>query len=202
MKEQIILVFVGALISIITTAVNRLIGARIDNQGDVNLYRKIVYIKNSTIPSIGILNDKNDQILRIPMRIEIQNTKKNPIIIRDFSLVVYKDNKRIKKMKQANFQTDHIDGQNIKSYYGDEGRYSFLLKPESIMRYDLLFVVRRSECDLDFDEIKIEYYDSKNEKVTSDLLNNLKSWDDRSIDVDEDWVKINWDKKDKISKLI
>ncbi|MDU2583527.1 MAG: hypothetical protein E7C82_07515 [Anaerococcus hydrogenalis] len=191
MLEQIILVFVGALISIITTVIIRLVDAWLDNRGDVNLYRKIVYIKNSNVPSIGILNDNNDQILRIPMWVEIQNTKKTPIIIRDFSLVLYKDNKPVKKMKQVNFQTDSIDGKQVKSYYGDEGRYSFLLKPESIMRYDLLFALRRSECDLDFDEIKIVYYDSKNEKVTSDLLNNLNSWDDRSINVDEDWVKIN-----------
>ena len=191
MLEQIILVFVGALISIITTVVNKLIDAWIDNQGDINLYRKIVYIKNSTIPSVGIINDKNDQVLSIPLWVEIQNIKKTPIIIRDFSLVIYKDNKRIKKMKQANFQTDYIDGQHVKLYYGDEGRYSFLLNPESIMKYDLLFLLRRSESDLDFNKIKIEYYDSKNEKVTSDLLNNLKSWDDRSINVDEDWVKIN-----------
>lgn len=191
MLEQIILVFVGALISIITTVVNKLIDAWIDNQGDINLYRKIVYIKNSTIPSVGIINDKNGQVLSIPLWVEIQNIKKTPIRIRDFSLVIYKDNKRIKKMKQANFQTDYIDGQHVKLYYGDEGRYSFLLYPESIMKYDLLFLIRKSECDVDFDEIKIEYYDSKNEKVTSDLLNNLKSWDDRSINVDEDWVKIN-----------
>ena len=190
MLEQIILVFVGAFISIITTVVNRLIDAWIDNQGDINLYRKIVYIKNSTIPSIGIINDKNDQVLRIPLWVEIQNIKKTPIIIRDFSLVIYKDNKRIKKMKQANFQTDYIDGQHVKSYYGDEGRYSFLLKPESIMRYDLLFLIRKSECDFDFDEIKIEYYDSKNVLAKSCLLNNLKSWDDRSIRTDDDWVKI------------
>lgn len=202
MLEQIILVFVGALISIITTVVNKLIDALIDNQGDINLYRKIVYIKNSTILSVGIINDKNGQVLSIPLWVEIQNIKKTPIIIIDFSLVIYKDNKRIKKMKQANFQTDYIDGQHVKLYYWDEGRYSFLLDPESIMKYDLLFLIRKSECDVDFDEIKIEYYDSKNEKVTSDLLNNLKSWDDRSINVDEDWVKINWDKKDKISKLI
>lgn len=39
-------------------------------------------------------------------------------------------------------------------------------------------------------------------KVTSDLLNNLKSWDDRTINVDEDWVKINCAGKYKISKLI
>lgn len=191
MLEQITLVFLGAFISIITTVVNRLIDAWLDNRGDVNLYRKIVYKKNSTTPSIGILNDSNDQVLSIPLWVEIQNTKKVPIIIRDFSLILYKDKKQIKKMKQANFQTDPIDGKQVKSYYGDEGRYSFLLKPESIMRYDLLFLLRRSECDLDFDEIKIEYYDSKNELVKSCLLNNLKSWDDKSIRTDDDWVKIS-----------
>lgn len=191
MLEQIALVFLGAFISIITTVVNRLIDAWLDNRGDVNLYRKIVYKKNSTTPSIGILNDSNDQVLSIPLWIEIQNTKKVPIIIRDFSLILYKDKKQIKKMKQANFQNDIIDEKHVKSYYGDEGRYSFLLKPESIIKYDLLFLQKRSECELNFDEIKIEYYDSKNKKITSSLIGNLESWDDKSISVDEDWVKIN-----------
>lgn len=191
MVEKVVLLFVGALISIITTIVNRLIEVWLDNKGDVNLYRKIVYIKNSTTSSIGIFNDNNDHVLSIPLWIEIQNSKKTPIIIRDFSLILFKDNKRIKKMRQLNFQTDPTDENHVKSYYGDEGRYSFLLKPESIMRYDLLFAQRKSECNLDFDEIKIEYYDSKNKKVTCGLINNLKSWEDRSINVDEDWVKIN-----------
>lgn len=191
MLEQSVLIFIGAFISILTTIANRLIDSWIDNKGDVNLYRKIVYIRNSTVPSIGILNDNNDLILSIPLWIEIQNTKKTPIIIRDFSLVLYKNNERVKKMKQLNYQTDTIGDNHATSYYGDEGRYSFLLKPESIIRYDLLFGLRRSECDLDFDEIKIEYYDSKNELVINRLLNNLKSWDDRSIRTDEDWVKIS-----------
>lgn len=94
-------------------------------------------------------------------------------------------------MKQLNFQTNTIGDKHVTSYYGDEGRYSFLLKPESIRRYDLLFGIRRSECDLDFDEIKIEYYDSKNKLVINCLLNNLQSWDDKSICTDEDWVKIS-----------
>ena len=191
MLDQIVLVFIGALISIITTVANKLIDTWIDNKGNINLYRKIVYRKNSTIPSIGILNDNNDLIMQIPMWIEIQNTKKTSIIIRDFSLVLYKDNKQVKKMKQINFQTDIIDGKHAKSYYGDDGRYSFLLKPESIMSYDLLFALRKSECELDFDEVKIEYYDSKNVLMKYCFLEKIKSWDDRSIRTDEDWVKIS-----------
>lgn len=80
MLRQIILVFVGAFISIITTVANKLLDAWFNNKGDVNLYRKIVYIKNSTSPSMGILKDNNDLILCIPMWIEIQNTKKASII--------------------------------------------------------------------------------------------------------------------------
>lgn len=191
MSEQILLILIGAFITLITTIANRLIDAWIDNKGEVNLYRKIVYMKKSTLPSIGILNEKSDLILSIPLWIEIQNTKKTPIIIRDFSLVLYKNNKRIKKMKQVNYQVDKIAEEHVTTYYGDEGRYSFLLKPESIMKYDLLFALRKRECDLEFDEIKIEYYGPKNKLVINCLLNNLKSWDERSISTDEDWVKIS-----------
>lgn len=190
MLGQTVLILIGALISIATTMINKLIDAWIDNKGDVNLFRKIVYLKNSTVSSIGIVNDNNDLILQIPMWIEIQNTKKTPIIIRDFSLVLYKDNNLVKKMKQVNFQIEGNNGKNVKSYYGDDGRYSFLLKPESIMRYYLLFVLKRQERDLDFDEIKIEYYDSKNVLIKNCLLENIESWEDRSIRTDEDWVKI------------
>lgn len=97
MLEQSVLIIIGAFISIITTIANRLIDAWIDNKGEVSLYRKIVYIRESTDPSIGILNDNDDLILNIPLWIEIQNTKKAPIIIRDFSLVLYKNNERVKK---------------------------------------------------------------------------------------------------------
>ena len=102
MFEQILLICVGALISILATLISKVVDGLLNKQGDDLIYRKLVYQKNSINKSMGIYNENNEILLIIPLWIEIQNTKKIPIIIRDFSLVLYKVGKRIKKMKQIN----------------------------------------------------------------------------------------------------
>ena len=191
MFEQILLICVGAFISILTTLISKFVDGLLNKQGDVLIYRKLVYQKNSINKSMGIYNENNEILLIIPLWIEIQNTKKIPIIIRDFSLVLYKGGKRIKKMKQINYQTDIVNGKELEVYYGDNGRYSFILQPESIMRYDLLYILKRNECMFDFDEIRIVYYNYKNSQIENKFKEIRNSWELKQFNIDEEWIKLN-----------
>ncbi|HPY98716.1 MAG TPA: hypothetical protein PLZ06_06705 [Clostridia bacterium] len=190
MYNQIILICVGALISIFATVISKFVDSCINKQGDVIIYRKLVYKKNNIKKLIGIYSQDNDYILVIPLWIEIQNTKKVPIIIRDFSLALYKNGKRIKKMKQVNYQKDNESEDGTEVYYGDNGRYSFLISPESIRSFDLLFVLKKSECSSDFDEVKIVYYNQKNKMTIKNLKKIEDSWSIKQFEIDEDWVEI------------
>ena len=188
MWKQILLICVGAFISILATAISKFVDSWLNKQGDVIIYRKLVYQKNSTNKSMGVYDEHNETVLVVPLWIEIQNTKKIPIIIRDFSLELYKDGNKIKKMRQITHEKSGNSEPEI--YYGDNGRYSFLIQPESIMRYNLLYALKRNECKLDFDEIKISYYNSNNRQIIKKFKEIRESWKSNQLDIDEDWIKL------------
>lgn len=188
MWKQILLICVGAFISILTTAISKFVDSWLNKRGDVIIYRKLVYQKNSTNKSMGVYDEHNETVLVVPLWIEIQNTKKIPIIIRDFSLELYKDGNKIKKMRQITHEKS--GNSELEIYYGDNGRYSFLIQPESIMRYNLLYALKRNECKLDFDEIKISYYNSNNRQIIKKFKEIRESWKSNQLDIDEDWIKL------------
>lgn len=189
MSEQVLLICIGAFISIITSIINKLVDNIANRKGQVLIYRKLVYQKYSSNISTGIYDRSNETVLVVPIWIEIQNTKKVPIIIRDFSLVLYKDGKRVKKMKQITHQKNGDSETEI--YYGDNGRYSFLIQPESIMKYELLFTLKKRECNSDFDKIMVVYYDYNNKRVSKTLKDIENSWTTIQFDIDEDWIALN-----------
>ena len=44
--------------------------------------------------------------------------------------------------------------------------------------------------EIDFDEIKIVYYDSKNKKIT-EKFQTTDSWKLKKYGIDDDWTKLN-----------
>lgn len=188
MWQQILLICIGALISILTTVINKFLNGWLNKRGEVIIYGKRIYQKNYTKRPMGVYVENNGTLLVVPLWIEIQNTKKIPIIIRDFSLELYKNENKIKKMKQMTHQVN--EDKKSETYYGDNGRYSFLIQPESIMRYELLYSLRKNDCEVDFDEIKIVYYDSKNKKITK-KFQIIDSWKPKEYGIDDDWLKLN-----------
>ncbi len=188
MWQQILLICIGALISILTTVINKFLNGWLNKRGEVIIYGKRIYQKNYTKRPMGVYVENNGTLLVVPLWIEIQNTKKIPIIIRDFSLELYKNENKIKKMKQMTHQV--TEDKKSETYYGDNGRYSFLIQPESIMRYELLYSLRKNDCEVDFDEIKIVYYDSKNKKITK-KFQIIDSWKPKEYGIDDDWTKLN-----------
>lgn len=188
MYKQILLICIGALISILTTVINKFVDNWLNKKGEVIIYRKRVYQKNYPKRPMGVYVENNETSFVVPLWIEIQNTKKIPIIIRDFSLELYKNENKIKKMKQMTHQVNA--DKKSETYYGDNGRYSFLIQPESIMKYDLLYSLRKNDCEVDFDEIKIVYYDSENKKITK-KFQIIDSWKPKEYGIDDDWIKVN-----------
>ena len=54
-------------------------------------------------------------------------------------------------------QASHIK----ETAYANNGAYSFILEPLSISKFDLQFLLKKSEIKEDFDEVRISYYDFK-----------------------------------------
>ncbi len=185
LETDIILLVLGAAISIIPTIIMKLIDNWMNKQGKVRIYKKIVY-SDLNGETWGFNNKPNGMTLMIPMWIEIYNTKKIPIVIRDFNLYVYDKGRSCIDMQQI---SHHAKEENI-LYYGDEGRYSFFVKENSIARYNLLFMLKKEDYPYDFDEIRIVYYNEKDKKIIRKLKTIEKAWLFTNNESDHEWDNI------------
>lgn len=190
MKENILMLFIGAIISMASSIILLFVNKIIDSSGDVIIYRKVVYLINSNFKTLGIYNEGGEIVLIVPMWIEIQNTKKVNSIIRDFSVKLYNKGKFVEKMKQINSYTFTENNKKTEVYYGENGRYSFIVPAESIKGYNLLYKLKKDKLESTFDELKITYYDSKNKLVKIEFKKFKNSWEPIKFDVDDDWIKI------------
>lgn len=156
MNDEIKILIVGAIISLFSTMIGflgqTLIQYLISNKGTVKIYIKKVYSKVNNQP-YGFIKDGRDMIFSVPIWIEFHNTKEKREIIRNVNLQIYNKGKYISNMVQAS----HIK----ETAYANNGAYSFILEPLSISKFDLQFLIKKSEIEDDFSEVRISYYDSK-----------------------------------------
>ena len=189
MDRDIKLLIIGALISLVTTLCLQLIQLYISNyqknKGEVNIYLKSVYSTINSKPW-GIDSTSNGAVLSIPLWIEIQNTKNKNEIVRDLNLWLYRDKTKIRNM----VQTTHTTTSGKIDYYGDEGVYSFIIKPESIKRYKLNFMIKKSDMNKKFNKIKVGYFDTKDNFKEFILFETLDGWNTKNIKIDSEWRKM------------
>jgi len=118
---------------------------------------------------------------------DIHNTTAKKQIIRNLNLVLYKEDKQVAKMTQIN----HYEKSSQTFFYGENGAYSFLIDSFEIKRYDLFFVIYQKEVDGDFDEVRISYYDSKDEYHEFKIFEISEPWIVSKNKIDNDWRSIN-----------
>lgn len=187
MIKDLTLLLAGALISLGSYIINRYFDHVINRHGEFKIYRRIVY-KRPTGEKFGFYEfGKNSLLLMLPMWLEFINTKNSSVVIRDFHIALYKNGEYCERMNQI---TDE-DLDNEKIYYGDEGRYSFIIPGPSVKRYNLLFMIKEKDCKIkDFDEIMIVYYDSKDKMFMHSIKTVDVPWSSVEYDVDIDWIKV------------
>lgn len=186
--SEIDLLLVGGLISIISTltvySIQELLKWLKNNKGKLKIYTKIVYNKING-SSWGSHETSKGISFTIPLWIEIQNTKSKSMILRDLNLSLFRNGKKICSMKQINYFKSKNDTEE--NFFGDRGSYSFLIDPNSIRRYDLYFTIEK-KSDIEFDEVRLGYYNSKDKLIERFLFNIEDPWAAKYRKVDEDWL--------------
>ncbi|WP_057491755.1 hypothetical protein [Streptococcus orisasini] len=104
-------------------------------------------------------------------------------IIRDLEVSLYQNGRFLRKMIQAQ---SSINAEEV-FQYGDNGIYSFLIEPQTIKRFDLLFILGRKDLNENFDTIKIGYYNVKDEHVEYLLDKVNGDWNLGENPIDNDW---------------
>lgn len=88
-------------------------------------------------------------------------------------------------------QSSHYkNSEGIIVAFGNEGTYTFILEPESIVRYNLQFNLRK-DTELEFDTIRISYYDTKDKYCEYLFLDVPDGWRTKNTKIDDEWIKIN-----------
>lgn len=182
--EAYIPVIIGSIITLIAFIAERFIQSLIDKKGSLKIYRKIVYQKSQG-RTWGFYEDTEGMSFTVPIWIEIQNTKNITEIVRNLNIALYKNKKFLTKMTQVTYLTNK---KQEKIYYGDLGKYSFIVPPKSINKYELQFILKKNFFDYSFDEIKISYFDSSDKEKIFNLKKISNCWEPQENEIDEEWI--------------
>ncbi|WP_253183877.1 hypothetical protein [Streptococcus salivarius] len=180
-------VFMGALISIISSSITLVLQAFIVNffkeRGKTNIYYQTVYDRFTSEPW-GFHGSNTDEYFDVPLWIEIHNSKGTRQIIRNLNLSLYLAGKFISKTKQINYHE--------KTPYGDNGSYSFLIEAGEIKRFNLYFVLKGGDIDfMDFDEVRLSYFDTNDRYKEYKIFDIDNPWQLSNHKISDDWQKLN-----------
>lgn len=166
--DELLLVIIGAVLGFALSILTFIIQNLMNRSGKIRFFIK-TSVDKKTQKEAGYCNGRN---LHIPVVIEIQNTSNASKIVRDLCLYLYKGNKCIAKMIQA---TQSGNG-NEAVLYGDNGSYSFVMQASSIKKYTFYFVMK-SDILIDFNKIKICYYNESNKLFGADYIEEINGKD-------------------------
>ena len=180
---------ISIIISIVTTILTGIIIRYFnENLGKIHIYRKIITSKFGE--KFGVYGNEENSIMILPVYIEIINAKNIPYVIRDFNMEIWNKGKRIDSMVQSNEGT--IESERIieKTFYGENGIYSFLIEKRSIKHFEFLFLLKKDKENQEFDEIRISYYDINDKKIVIPFFKDINSWEIKEYIVEREWTKL------------
>lgn len=189
-NEEVVLLFVGGLISLITSIVLIIVQKFLNGHGKTIIFYKFTNLNDEF--SCGLITNENNsgKMLVIPISFEFQNTSYSNKVIRDINLLLCKGNKVISEMKQSEYSTQKQEKNLIKNEYGTyNNSYSFCITPLSIIKEKCLYIFKidSNKNEIDFDNIKLRYYDEHNKEKIFLLKMIDKSGFQNSFKVDEKW---------------
>lgn len=155
-------------------------------KGDVKIYVKSVYDKFYKT-AWGFHRKGEDIFFNVPLWIEIHNTKSINQVVRNVNIGLFCKGNLIKKATQLQSFSEN----GYEKMYGNNGAYSFLIDANEIGRYDLSFILRKSEIGgKEFDEVKLMYFDSDDNQHAKTLFKINDAWKETKNSIDEDWRRV------------
>ncbi|SFN71883.1 hypothetical protein [Proteiniclasticum ruminis] len=172
---------VGAIIGFVSSILTTLTIGFLNTFGKVELYVKIS--STSSFRKWGFVNQIGNEIsLFLPLVIQIQNTSKTTKIVRDLNVYAYNNGRCVGRFTQAPVSKN--------GKYGNNGSYTFLCNPTSIENYECLFTISNNEVRTSFDELRIQYFDTRNKKKKFKFRDIDNCWIDAPRDFDESWSNL------------
>lgn len=199
-NTEIIMLVIGAILGLVASLATIVIERIFDRRGKLNIFYRFCYQRTGRRES-WCFEDSVDgrKYFTVPVVYEFQNTSNTTRVIRDVSLLLYKDNKFVAKMTQLDhLHTTTRKGKEVTEekdlYFGtDKGSYSFVLEPRSIQRQECEYMHIIDPCDVDdnqFDTIKLRYFDERNKEKLFTIRRVDNCWKNKYYDADEEWILV------------
>lgn len=199
--SEVTLVLVGAVIGWLLSLATIVVQRHMDQKGKLYIFYKFKVQKDTGGRGWGFEKNRDGHLcLTIPVAFELQNTSNMTRVVRDVSLLLYRDNQLIGKMTQINYMqtTTRTNGTITKEaehHYGTEkGSYSFVLEPRSIQRQDCHYTYKiapSEKADKSFNRLVVRYYDEKNKAHLFPAKDISNSWDIKLFEPDEEWILLS-----------
>ena len=183
MINEVILLVIGGFIGFVSSGIQKYL----DKKGNLFIYfRKINAPKSN---GWGFVQN----CLMIPLYVDLLNTSNTNRTVRDFSLYLYFDDKKVKKFAQASM-AGNAKNEDCKIYGQVNNRYSFVVGPKSVVTADCLYMLKMQDLDkrTDYNRVIACYYDEDNKKHEYELVKLERDKKDNHLfKTDEDWIQLN-----------
>ena len=197
MKDQVLLVLIGAAIGFCSSAGIILLERAINRAGKLNIYYKFIHAKADGHPW-GVRDNGSSFSLIIPAVFELQNISNSTRIIRNLDVELFCEGKFVARMVQIEYdECSETKGNGVvkvvNRFGGDNGTYSFVLPPRSIQKQkcEFVFSMPKEYADTyNFDSLMITYYNERDKKKQFTAKKELNGWQTGFHKADSDWVKL------------
>lgn len=191
--EDILLLVIGGLISLVTSMSLLWVQRKLDRSGDLLIFYKMIIHPNGQTP--GFFSQSDGISFIIPIAFDLQNTSNSSKVMRDINILLYKDNKFVVKTMQT-YSTAHKKGNQVirEDYFGNEQHsYSITIPPRGMqtLMFEFFYVIKQEEIEkYDFNNIRLEYHDDKNKRHVLKRRDIENCWVLKEFSYDKDWILV------------
>lgn len=171
-------------------SIGALIAERIwDRAGSLKIFYVIRSSHKKAIDTFGVSDSESGPAFVVPLVFELQNTSNTTRVMRDVSILMYKDGKYVGEMIQIG-EAGEKDKEK-REYGSDNQSYSFVVQAKNIHKIFGTYVYAPGldpAKKQDFNEIRLRYFDERNRSREYHMRYIDNPWEQRDIEGDENWI--------------
>lgn len=180
---------IGGAIGIVASVGTMILEKIWDRAGRLKIFYMIRSTKNTAVETFGTSESDSGPAFVVPLVFELQNTSNTTRIMRDVSVLMYKDSKYVDEMIQVGHSG--MKGEDQQEYGSDNQSYSFVVPAKSIHKVYGTYIYApgwNPEKRQDFNEIRLRYFNEKDKVCEYHLRYIENPWEQSDMDGDENWI--------------
>lgn len=187
-------ILISALVSIIVSCVSSWITLSLPKLKKPKIYVKFVGSRiTESLSSLGYIETSNGTSLHVPLWLDICNTSGVSKIIRNISLLAYKDSNFVAEFSQCQGNTNNPNKPGA-IILGDEGAYTTVVPANSSKRLTLQFFLSQRDISMgvnQFNKLYLSYHDENDNLLSFYLTDIDATWIEGTLVHPKQWISLN-----------